>query len=188
MMVRPTKRSIVSKPWPKTSSCSFACYSFAFGLFPYLLDKRHRIRFKRVFWRETGLDAGTDTAKTGLRLAVFKLYWFLVFVLEQVMELVGCDLCQHKISPNAKSCPRCGHPRYERKDAKWHQFSFEVPKLVYALLFAGFCFGSVILLIFSMFGFEVAESYLEQVLAAQIGTTSAILALASLLSLIAADK
>lgn len=104
------------------------------------------------------------------------------------MQPIPCELCQHKISPNAKACPRCGHPRAERKRAKWYELSFEVPKLFYGLLFMGFCFGSAILLILGMFTVRDSETVWHEVVGLQMITAASVLALASLISLIAADR
>ena len=104
------------------------------------------------------------------------------------MQPIQCELCTHKISPHAKACPRCGHPRSESNKAKWYELSFEVPKLFYAMLFVGFCFGSAVLLLFGMFAMREAESVLHEVLGFQMITAATVLALASLVSLIASDK
>jgi len=64
----------------------------------------------------------------------------------------------------------------------------EVPKLFYALLFVVFCFASAVLLILGMFAMREAETVWHEVLGMQMITAAAILALASLVSLIASDK
>jgi hypothetical protein len=104
------------------------------------------------------------------------------------MQPIQCELCTHKISPHAKACPRCGHPRSERKKAKWYELSFEVPKMFYAMLFVGFCFGSAVLLLLGMFAMREAETIWHEVLGMQMVTAATVLALTSLVSLIASDK